>query len=145
MEILHDGSFTGGKIVWQFKTEDPNSFYSDYQSAAQKLPNGNWHITSTNNGHVFEVTPKGEVVWEFVNPMCGDEVYCVKKDKNPWTQIHRSFRYAADSPQLKCRELKPLRKLAQGCPEWWALLSVKPSPHGNRPPKVDNPATVEKK
>ena len=25
-----------------FKTQDPNSFYSDYQSAAQKLPNGNW-------------------------------------------------------------------------------------------------------
>ena len=33
-----------------------------------------------------------------------------KVPKNPWTQIHRSFRYAADSPQLKGRELKPLRR-----------------------------------
>ena len=137
-EIERDGTFTGGKIVWQFKTADPNSFYSDYQSAAQKLPNGNWHITSTNNGHLFEVTPQGEVVWEFVNPMSGDEAYCVKKDKAPWTQIHRSFRYAADSPQLKGRDLRPLRKLAPGCPDWASLLEVKPSPNGNMPPRVVN-------
>lgn len=44
------------QVVWQYETKDHNSFYSDFQSAAQKLPNGNWFITSTNNGHLFEVT-----------------------------------------------------------------------------------------
>jgi len=144
-EIERDGTFTGGKIVWEFKTEDPNSFYSDYQSAAQKLPNGNWQITSTNNGHVFEVTAKGEVVWEFVNPMSGDEPYCVKKDDGPWTQIHRAFRYAADSPQLKGRTLKPIRKLAPDCPDWKTLLDFKPSPNGAKPPKVENAASSDQK
>ena len=143
-EIERDGTFTGGKIVWKYETKDTNSFYSAYQSAAQKLPKGNWHITSTTNGHVFEVTPKGEVVWEFVNPISGDEVYCVKKDNIPWTQIHRSFRYAADSPQLKGRSLKPIRKLAAGCPEWKDILSfTKQAPAGGRPPKVDNPAEAK--
>lgn len=144
-EIERDGTFNGGKIVWSFKTKDSNSFYSDYQSAAQKLPNGNWQITSTNNGHVFEVTPNGEVVWEFVNPMSGDEPYCVRKDKNPWTQIHRAFRYAADSPQLKGRDLKPIRKLAPSCPDWQTLLKYKPSPNGDKAPKVENtPASDQK-
>ena len=144
-EIERDGTFNGGKIVWSFKTQDPNSFYSDYQSAAQKLPNGNWQITATNNGHVFEVTPEGEVVWEFLNPMSGDEPYCVKKDNNPWTQIHRAFRYAADSPQLKGRDLKPIRKLAPSCPDWKSLLEYKASPNGGRPPKVENAPTTDLK
>ena len=144
-EIERDGTFNGGKIVWSFKTKDQNSFYSDYQSSAQKLPNGNWQITATNNGHVFEVTPEGEVVWEFLNPMSGDEPYCVKKDNNPWTQIHRAFRYAADSPQLKGRTLKPIRKLAPGCPDWKTLLDYKPSPNGGRPPKVENAPVSDQK
>ena len=56
------------QVVWQYETKDHNSFYSDFQSAAQKLPNGNWFITSTNNGHLFEVTPDKQVVWEYNNP-----------------------------------------------------------------------------
>ena len=137
-EIERDGTFTGGKIVWSFKTDDSNSFYSDYQSSAQKLPNGNWQITATRNGHVFEVTPAGEVVWEFLNPMSGDKAYCVRKDKNPFVEIHRAFRYAADAPELKGRVLKPIRKLAPDCPDWTKLLQFKPSPCGNKSPKTNN-------
>lgn len=144
-EIERDGTFNGGKIVWSFKTKDQNSFYSAYQSAAQKLPNGNWQITSTNNGHLFEVTPQGEVVWDFVNPICGDEPYCVKKDNSPWTQIHRAFRYSADAPQLKGRDLKPIRKLAPDCPDWKTLLDFKESPFGGKVPKVKTaPASDQK-
>ena len=139
-EIERDGTFTGGKIVWQFKTRCPNSFYSAYQSSAQKLPNGNWQITSTAHGHIFEVTPEGELAWEFINPMHGDTPYCVKRDANPYTEVHRAFRYGADSPQLKGRELKPIRKLAPDCPDWRALLEYRPSPDGHKAPKVENPA-----
>lgn len=77
--------------------------------------------------------------------MSGDVPYCVKKDENPWTQIHRSFRYAADSPQLKGRALTPIRKLAPNCPDWKALLDFKPSPNGNAAPtNVTNPTPVHK-
>ena len=84
------------------------------------------------------MTPAGEVVWEFLNPMSGDEAYCVRKDKNPFVEIHRAFRYASDSPQLKGRVLKPIRKLAPACPDWTKLLQFKPSPYGNRSPKENN-------
>ena len=74
------------QVVWQYETKDHNSFYSDFQSAAQKLPNGNWFITSTNNGHLFEVTPDKQVVWEYNNPIStDDQAYCVKRDDNPIT------------------------------------------------------------
>ena len=69
----------------------------------------------------------------------------MRKDNNPWTQIHRAFRYAADSPQLKGRDLKPIRKLAPSCPDWKSLLEYKPSPNGGRPPKVENAPTSDQK
>ena len=34
----------------------------------ERLSNGNTMITETNNGRAFEVTPAGEIVWEFFNP-----------------------------------------------------------------------------
>ena len=36
-------------------------------SRCQRLPNGNTLITEADTGRVFEVTRKGEVVWEFGN------------------------------------------------------------------------------
>jgi len=32
------------------------------------LPNNNVLVTEANKGHVFEVTRKGKIVWEFWNP-----------------------------------------------------------------------------
>lgn len=96
------------QVVWQYETKDHNSFYSDFQSAAQKLPNGNWFITSTNNGHLFEVTPDKQVVWEYNNPIStDDQAYCVKRDDNPETQVHRAYRYGKDFPAFAGKDLKP--------------------------------------
>jgi Arylsulfotransferase (ASST). len=58
-----------GKVVWQYAANGANSFFSYRQGAAERLPNGNVLVTSTHQGHLFEVTPEGEVVWEFVNPI----------------------------------------------------------------------------
>ncbi len=117
------------QVVWEFRTRDPNSFSSDFQSAAQKLPNGNWLITATNNGHIFEVTQDKEVVWEFINPISvDDKPYCVKRDNEPFTQVHRAFRYGKDFPAFQGKNLKPQGKLAAGCPDWNKLLEFKPVP-----------------
>jgi hypothetical protein len=32
------------------------------------LPNGNTLITESDRGRVFEITPSGEIVWEFFIP-----------------------------------------------------------------------------
>ena len=56
------------KIVWQYQAPDRNSFYSPIVSGAQRLPNGNTLILEGRWGRLFQVTPDGEVVWEYINP-----------------------------------------------------------------------------
>ncbi len=56
------------RIVWQYRAPDPETFYSGARGANQRLPNGNTLITESDDGRAFEVTPEGDVVWEFVNP-----------------------------------------------------------------------------
>jgi len=45
-----------------------HTFFSSIVSNAQKLPNGNTFINEGENGRFFEVTPSGEIVWEYINP-----------------------------------------------------------------------------
>ncbi len=56
------------EIVWEYKAEVPQDFFSNSRGAAQRLPNGNTLITESDKGYVFEITTDGEVVWEFYNP-----------------------------------------------------------------------------
>lgn len=53
-------------LVWKY--ENPN-FFSFYISSAQRLPNGNTLIDEGSVGRIFEVTPGGETVWEFIEGM----------------------------------------------------------------------------
>ena len=50
-------------LVWSYENEN---FFSYYISSAQRLPNGNTLIDEGSTGRMFEVTPAGETVWEFV-------------------------------------------------------------------------------
>jgi hypothetical protein len=58
------------EIVWNQEASTDN-FYSSRISNAQRLPNGNALIKEGLFGRSFEVTPAGEVVWEYVNPYFG--------------------------------------------------------------------------
>ena len=55
-------------IVWSYESDPPESFFSNLRGSNQRLPNGNTLITESERGRVFEVSPEGEVVWEFWNP-----------------------------------------------------------------------------
>jgi hypothetical protein len=61
------------KIVWNYEDEHRERFFSPVCGGSQRLPNGNTMITDTVGGRVFEVTPDGELVWEFYTPLPGDE------------------------------------------------------------------------
>ena len=60
------------EIVWQYTALDSGQpdwgFYSSFISSARRLPNGNTLIDEGMNGRIFQVTPKGEIVWEYINP-----------------------------------------------------------------------------
>jgi hypothetical protein len=63
------------EIVWQYTAENGGlpvwTFYSSFISSSRRLPNGNTLICEGMRGRIFQVTPKGETVWEFVNPNFG--------------------------------------------------------------------------
>jgi hypothetical protein len=44
------------------------TLFSRLRGGAQRLPNGNTLITESDAGHVLELTPDGELVWELWNP-----------------------------------------------------------------------------
>jgi len=114
------------KIVWEFAAQGApvqgNSFYSSFQGAAQKLRNGNFLVTSTMEGHMFEVTPDKKIVWEFQNPIGNKGAVCTREDTQMPYWVHRSYRYAADFPGLKGKDLTPKGPLAPGCPDFRKVL-----------------------
>jgi len=58
-----------GNVVWNYRdSSSMMSFFSSYISGVQRLPNGNTFITEGIPGRMFEVTPEGQVVWEYTNP-----------------------------------------------------------------------------
>ena len=56
------------QIEWQYTSEPREAFLSKYISGAQRLPNGNTLICEGARCHLFEVTPEGEIVWDYVSP-----------------------------------------------------------------------------
>jgi hypothetical protein len=56
------------KIVWEYADATRSAFFSPVMGNAQRLRNGNTHITEAASGRLFEVTRRGEVVWEYVIP-----------------------------------------------------------------------------
>jgi outer membrane protein assembly factor BamB len=81
------------EIVWKYQEAFPPSFYSDRISNAQRLPNGNTLINEGQFGRFFEVTPAGEVVWEYVNPYFGPANVAPGKQMN---NVFRIYRYTED-------------------------------------------------
>jgi hypothetical protein len=67
------------KVLWQYSPREAgheypmenSKFYSPLISSAQRLPNGNTLITEGADGRIFEVTPKHELVWEYLSPFRG--------------------------------------------------------------------------
>jgi Arylsulfotransferase (ASST) len=47
------------------------NFFSPFVSRAQRLPNGNTLAVEGLKGRIFEFTPTGELVWEYMTPFSG--------------------------------------------------------------------------
>ncbi|KPJ48488.1 MAG: arylsulfotransferase [Dehalococcoidia bacterium DG_22] len=79
------------RIVWSYQDQPAFNFHSPYESSAQRLPNGNTFICEGVFGRLFEVTPEGQVVWEYINPHFGEAPLL---GENNW--LFRAFRYSRD-------------------------------------------------
>jgi outer membrane protein assembly factor BamB len=95
---------TTEEIVWEYKANPVFDFNSFICSGAQRLPNGNTLICSTNQGLIFEVTPEGDSVWEFHSPF-----YYEHPIFGTNNMIFRCYRHGADHPGIRSGELEPDR------------------------------------
>ena len=97
------------KAVWSYAAEKKSDFYSQFISGAQRLPNGNTLICYGMDGTIFEVTAKGEIVWQYANPV-GTQARGLGNLLGgllSQSLLFRAYRYGADDPAFKGRKLTP--------------------------------------
>jgi hypothetical protein len=96
------------QIVWCYRSANSHGFFSHIGSSGQRLPNGNTFICSDTEGHFFEVTEKGELAWEYINPVTRDGPVRALGDGLPMVNsAFRAYRYPTDHPAFKGRDLTP--------------------------------------
>jgi hypothetical protein len=89
------------KIEWEYRGDPITDFYSAACSGAQRLPNGNTLICSSMESRIFEITRKGEIVWEYINPFFGE----IEFGTVNW--VFKAYRYGPDYEGLEGKELSP--------------------------------------
>ncbi len=87
-----DGAYYPSESTRTYSGENLD-FFSDYTSGAVVLPNGNMHVTVGRPGIMKEISPDGELVWQF-NIL--DARY-----------IFRSEKYSVDHPAFEGKDLTP--------------------------------------
>lgn len=140
LPLLEDGTYSReadqpfgpAQPLWKFSHRDGDRVLSSpIVSGSQRLPNGNTLVTSGAQGWIVEVTPQGEIVWDFRNPFGREPEEGRPVDGfgppaggpgggvppggfgpgGPGGFMQGAFfkalRYAPDHPALRGRELKP--------------------------------------
>jgi hypothetical protein len=71
--VLEVDPRTGG-VIWSYEGTDNDPLdSSENRGGAQRLTGGNTLISEANAGRILELTPDGQVVWEYVNALRDDE------------------------------------------------------------------------
>lgn len=109
--LLDNGRFGPEAPTWTYIAPDTVSFYGSFVSGAHRMHNGNTFINEGPRGRFMEVTPEGEIVWEYLNPYRGE----IRKPNGdpfpamPMTYMgFRSTFIPADHPALAGKDLAPL-------------------------------------
>ncbi|MBI5819665.1 MAG: aryl-sulfate sulfotransferase [Verrucomicrobia bacterium] len=112
--ILEPGKVYGpAKPVWHYEAKNRTDFFSAEISGAHRLPNGNTLICGGIVGNLFEVTPTGEMVWQYVNAMVRGGILAQGelpgKDMRGhlWNAVFKVHRYEPNYPGLAGRDLTP--------------------------------------
>jgi hypothetical protein len=83
-------------IVWQYDASSSGdqvwTFFSYFMGGVRRLPNGNTLICETIHGRIFQVTPEGEIVWEYVCPIFVGPDGKEGEDVNLVTWMHQGKR-----------------------------------------------------
>ena len=102
------------QIVWSWKPAGTSGFFSNHGSGTMRLPNGNTLGCGQAEGHLIEVTPEGEIVWEYINPITASGVKKIitGADYNR-NGSFRAMRYGPDYPGFKGKNMTPKGKITE--------------------------------
>jgi hypothetical protein len=108
-------AFGPSDFAWSYQANPPESLFAEAISGAQRLPNGNTLIDDGTHGTFIEVTPGGETVWKYVNPVVrtgpltqGDAIPLdPARAGELMNAVFRVYRYGPDFPGLAGRDLTP--------------------------------------
>ncbi|HTV31718.1 MAG TPA: aryl-sulfate sulfotransferase [Methylocella sp.] len=82
------------EIIWEYSGENSRrpgwTFQSTFISSARRLPNGNTLIDEGYNGRFFQVTPEGEIVWEYVSPYFAKSTDFITGKEVEGNQVYRA-------------------------------------------------------
>ena len=93
-----------GEVSWSYEASPVHQFFSNYISGAERLWSGSVLVCEGSSGRLFEVTRKGEVVWEWINPFVNH-----RSNGGVAVGIYRAHRYSADHIAFADRDLDPAR------------------------------------
>jgi hypothetical protein len=89
--VLEEGKPYGPEeLAWEYNPEPKEQFFSWFISGVQRLPNGNTFINAGAIGQQREVTPSGDIVWE----------YTFRNEVDAPQQMFRADKYPVDYPGL---------------------------------------------
>ncbi len=99
--------------AWRYAAEPHEAFFAPFISGAQRTRNGNTLICAGPQGRLFEVTPAGEIVWEYWNPYAGRVRLTDGSAPQPGLDgqpfaVFRATRIPPEHPGLRGRQLAPL-------------------------------------
>ncbi|MCB0665523.1 MAG: aryl-sulfate sulfotransferase [Saprospiraceae bacterium] len=110
---LEDGpAYRPDRPYWKYIAHDTISFWSPFISGAHRLASGNTFVTEGAKGRYFEVSPAGEIVWDYLTPYAGNLKMPDGTGPQPVSNlIHATFRathIASNDPALEGKSLEPL-------------------------------------
>lgn len=83
-----DGAYGPSEPTWEYVPKEGEEFFSWFISGAQRLPNGNTLVNHGADSRIREVTPEGDIVWEYQYDDGADGPH----------MTFRAYRYPADHP-----------------------------------------------
>ncbi len=100
------GVFLPKLAAYTFTHDPAEDFYSNYQSNACFLPNGNLFTNQGDNGHFIEFDDAGQIVWEYVNP-AGFLGPAVQGQTPQSSSVFTATRLPVDHPAFDGKDLTP--------------------------------------
>ena len=110
--IEDDAPFGPREADWTYTAQVPTTFFAPFISGANRLASGNTLVNSGPQGRFFEVTPDGEIVWEYRDPFSGQVRMPDGSLPHPVDDftyaVFRATHIPTDHPALAGRNLTPI-------------------------------------